>query len=127
MGIDANTNFDFNQVNLQRDLIPENSVQELQLKIHAGGAGDNGWRTRSKKGESENIACEFTVIGGDYNGKKFREWHTICGTTSGHDDAGKISMKFFRLIVDSAKGLRSDDKSEAAESVRKSFSPVGQI
>ena len=123
MSNNANTNFDFSQVDPQRtfELVPENTICELQLKIHAGGAGDDGWRTRSKDGASENLACEFTVVGGDHDKKKFWQRQTMCGVTPKHDEAGRISMQLFRSMIDSAKGLRSDDKSEAADNVRKSF------
>ena len=119
------TDFDLNKPGPQRsfDVIPENTSCTLQLKIRAGGAGganDGGWPKHSSDGQSEHIDCEFTVVGGDYNGRKLWQLYTIRGTKPGHATAGEISMKFFRALFESAKGIRADDKSEAAETMRKS-------
>src|SRR5262249_38397806 len=71
-------------------------------------------------GASEHIDCEFAVVGGDYNGRKLWQPYTIRGNKPGHAQAGEISMRFFRALFESARGIRPDDKSEATEKVRKS-------
>jgi hypothetical protein len=119
------TNFDLNKPGVQRsfEVIPENTTCILQLKIRAGGAGganDGGWPKHSSDGQSEHIDCEFTVVGGDYDGRKLWQLYTIRGIKPGHATAGDISMKFFRALFESARGIRPDDNSEAAEKVRKS-------
>jgi hypothetical protein len=116
------TNFDLNKAD-SFEVIPENTVCVLQLKIRAGGAGganDDGWPKRSADRASEHIDCEYRVLGGDYNGKKLWEARTIRGTLPKHQDAGVFTMRFFRALFESAKGIRPDDKSEAAETARKS-------
>jgi hypothetical protein len=126
------TDFDLNKPGPQRsfEVIPENTVCTLQMKIRAGGAGgaaDQGWPKRSGDSNSEGIDCECTVVGGDYNGRKVWQLFIIRGTTPGHAQAGEISMKFFRALFESARGIRPDDKSEAAEKVRKSVTGWGDF
>ena len=126
------TDFDLNKPGPQREAleaIPE-ADYVLELKIRPGGAGssnDQGWLKRSANGESEAIDCECTVVGGDYNGRKVWQLFTLRGTTPGHAQAGEISMRFFRALYESAKGIRSDDKSEAAEKARKSVAGWGDF
>jgi hypothetical protein len=119
------TDFDLNKAGLQRsfELVPENTICVLQMKIHAGGAGganDQGWPKRSADGQSEHLNCEFTVKGGDYDGNKLWQSLTIRGAKPNHAQAGEISMRLFRAMFESARGIRPDDKSEAAETARKS-------
>jgi hypothetical protein len=116
------TNFDLNKAD-SFEVIPENTVCTLQLKIRAGGAGganDDGWSKCSADGASEHIDCEYRVIDGDYKGKKLWEARTIRGKLPKHQDAGVFTMRFFRALFESAKGIRPDDKGEAAEAARKS-------
>ena len=117
------TNFDFNQVDPQRsfEVVPENTIVELHLKIHPGGAGDDGWLKRAADGKSEGLACECTVVDAEYAKKKLKLWLTLTlrGTTPGHAEAGEISMRTLRAILESAKGIRPDDNSEAAQNARK--------
>jgi len=115
------TNFDFNTVDPQRsfEVIPENTIVELQLKIRPGNAGDDGWLKRAGNGKSEGLDCEFTVTSGEYAKKKLYQVFTLRGDEGGHDEAGKISMRTLRAILESAKGIRPDDNSEAAQNARK--------
>jgi hypothetical protein len=43
-------------------------------------------------------------------------WH---GTTPGHAEAGERSREAFRAILESARGIRPDDKSDKAQAVRR--------
>jgi hypothetical protein len=118
----ANTNFDFNNDGEQRDVIPANTICVLQMTIRPGGGGDDGWlkRTTTDKGDSEYLDCEFTVVSPDQHAKR-KLWQscTIRGTTDGHAEAGRISREFLKAILESAKGIRPDDKSEFAQNARK--------
>jgi len=118
----ANTNFDFNDDGEQRsfDVIPANTVVTLQMTIRPGGAGDDGWLKRAADGNSEGLDCEYTVVEPEQFRKK-RLWqvHTLRGKTEGHAEAGKISREFLKAVLESAKGIRPDDKSEAAQNARK--------
>ena len=115
------TNFDFNKVDPQRsfEVVPENTIVELHLKIHPGGAGDDSWLKRAADGKSEGLSCECTVTNGDYAKKKVWLTLTLRGDGPGHAEAGKISMRTLRAILESAKGIRPDDNSEAAQNARK--------
>jgi hypothetical protein len=115
------TILDLNEAKEQRDfdVIPENTVCTLQMTIRPGGAGDGGWLKRSADGASEGLDCELTVRDGPYAKRKLWSRMTLSGTTSGHAEAGEFSCTKLRAIVESARGIRPDDKSETAQAARK--------
>src|SRR6516165_467604 len=117
----ANTNFDFNDDGEARsfDVIPAGTIVVLQMTIRPGGAGDDDWLKRASDGNSEGLDCEFTVAGGPHDKRKLWQWLTLRGTTEGHAEAGKISRETLKAILESARGIRPDDKSEAAQNARK--------
>jgi hypothetical protein len=116
------TDFDFNTAGEQRsfDVIPANTICTLQLTVRPGGVGDDGWLTRSTDGASEGLDCECVVVAPEQYAKR-RLWqrYTLHGTTPGHDEAGKISRNTLRAILESARGIKPEDKSEAAQNARK--------
>jgi hypothetical protein len=113
--------FDLNTAGEQRerDLIPANTIVMLQLMIVPGNAGPGGWLTKSQKSDSEGLALEFTVVDGKYAKKKIWERWTVEGTTAGHAEAKEISRNKLRAVVESARGIRPDDKSETANAGRR--------
>jgi hypothetical protein len=116
------TTLDLNTAGDQRsfDVIPANTILTLHLTIRAGGAGDGGWLRRASDGASEGLDCEFVVVDeGPYKGRKIWQLFTLSGTKPGHADAGKISLSTLKAIVESARGIRPDDTSEAAQGARK--------
>jgi hypothetical protein len=115
------TDFDFNSAGEQRsfDVIPANTIVVLQMKIKPGGAGDDGWLTRSNDGGSEGLDCEFTVVDGEHAKRKVFPRLTMHGTTEGHETAAQISRNTLRAMIESARGIRPDDKSDAAQEKRK--------
>src|SRR6516162_461569 len=113
------TNFDFNTAGGQRDVIPANTICTLQLTIRRGGAGDGGWLRKSSDGASEGLDCEFTVVNGEHAKRKLWQLFTLRGTTSGHAEAGDISRNTLRAILESARGIKPGDTSEAAQNARK--------
>jgi hypothetical protein len=115
------SDFDFNTAGEQRsfDVIPSQTIVTLQLKINPGGGGDGGWLTRSSDGASEGLDCEFTVPDGEYAKRKIFQRLTLHGTTEGHAEAGQISRNTLRAVIESARGIRPDDKSEAAQEKRR--------
>jgi hypothetical protein len=112
---------DFNDAGTQRsfDVIPTNTVATLQVKVRAGGAGDDGWLKRSKAGDSEALDLEFRVVDGPYTKRKFWVLFTLAGTSEGHAEAGKISRERLRAILESARGIRPDDTSDVATQARR--------
>jgi hypothetical protein len=115
------TDFNFNTAGEQRslDVVPANTICTLQMTIRPGGAGDNGWLKRSADGQSEHLDCEFTVVDGQFAKKKLWQPFTLRGTAPGHAEAGEISRNTLRAILESARGIKPDDKSEAAAAARK--------
>ena len=115
------TEFDFNDAGPQKsfDVIPANTTVSLQMTVRPGGAGDGGWLRRSADGASEGLDCEFVVVDGEFAKRKLWQLFTLHGTTSGHAEAGEISRNTLRAILESARGIKPDDKSEAAAAARK--------
>jgi hypothetical protein len=58
------------------------------------------------------------VIDGPYDKRKFRSLLTVRGTTEGHVKAQEISWQRLRAILESARGIKPDDHSEAARKAR---------
>jgi hypothetical protein len=113
---------DFNDAGPQRDIdvIPANTICILQMNIRPGGAGDEGWLKNASDGASMGLDCEFIVVDPEqYAKKKLWQWLTIEGTTPGHAEAGEISRKTLCAILESARGVKPDDKSETAQAARK--------
>lgn len=114
------TKLDFNDAGDQRtfEVIPAGSIVTLQMIIRPGAAGDGGWLKRSADGGSEGLDCEFIVVDGPYAKRKLWQLYTLHGTTAGHTEAGEISRKTLKAILESARGIRPDDTSEAAKKAR---------
>jgi hypothetical protein len=112
--------FDLNNAQAQRgsDLIPANTVAALQMTIRRGDTGDGLWLTTSKDGRSVGLDCEFTIIDGEYKGRKLWSRFTLDGPSDGHKQAGDITLGMVRAILESARGVKPDDTSEAAKAAR---------
>jgi hypothetical protein len=115
----ANDEYNLNAANEQRtfDLIPANTIVTLQLKIRSAGAGD-GWLSKAADGASEGLDCEFIVVDGPFAKRKLWQRFTMHGTTPGHAEAGEISRATLRAMLESARGVRPDDNSDAAQKAR---------
>lgn len=111
---------DFNSAEPQREagLIDDGAVAVVHITVRPGSAGDGGWLKRSKAGDSEALDCEFTVVDGPFARRKFWTLFTLSGTTEGHQKAGEISASRLRAILESARGVRPDDHSDAAKAAR---------
>jgi hypothetical protein len=112
--------YNLNDAKEQRgfDVIPAGTIVTLQMKVRPGGAGDDGFLTKAQDGASEGLDCEFVVADGPYARRKLWQRYTLRGTTPGHEEARTISRGTLRAILESARGIRPDDKSEAAEKAR---------
>ena len=112
--------FDFNSVGEQRsfDVIPDRTIALVQLNIRPGDVGEDNLFSRSKNGQAEGLNCELIVVGGPYDKKKFWDWMTISGTTDGHAEAADITKRKLRAILESARGIKPTDVSEAAKKAR---------
>jgi hypothetical protein len=110
--------YDFNDADTQRNVIPAGTIATVRMTIRPGSAGEGGWLRRSKDGNSESLDCEFVVVDGPF-ARKFWMFLTIVGTTPGHAEAAKISAGMLRAILESARGIKPDDKSDAAKEARR--------
>jgi len=113
--------YDFNDADTQRnfDVIPHGTIATVRMTVRPGSAGEGGWLRRSKDGGSEALDCEFVVLDGPFAKRKFWTLFTIAGTTPGHGEAANISAGKLRAILESARGIRPDDKSDTATQARR--------
>jgi hypothetical protein len=111
-----------NDAGEQRSLepIPAGQVVRCAVKIRPGGIGQGGWlhQATTEKGTSENLDLEFTVIDGPYKGRKIWAKYTLSGSSPKHAEAAEISHQTLRAMIESGKGIKSNDKSEAAATAR---------
>lgn len=111
---------DFNSAGEQRsfDLIPDNQVVIVRMTIRPGNAGEGGLMRRSNDGQCEMLDCELVVVEGPHAKRKFWDLMTVSGTTDGHTQAADITHRRLRAIIESAKGIKPTDVSEAAKKAR---------
>jgi hypothetical protein len=116
----SNFNFDLNDAGEQRsfDVIPDNVVCTVQMTIKPGGAGPGGWLTSANttKGNSEHLNCEFVVVDGPHEKRKF--WNRYIVEGDNHATAIDISRKALKAILESARGIKPNDESDAAKVAR---------
>jgi len=111
--------YDFNDADTQRNVIPAGTIATVRMTVRPGSAGEGGWLRRSKDGNSEALDCEFVVLDGFFAKRKFWMLFTVAGSTPGHAEAAKISAAMMRAILESARGIKPDDKSDAAKEARR--------
>lgn len=113
--------YDFNNAEAQREggLIPDGTIVAVHMTVRPGNSGEGGWLKRSKDGSSSALDCEFTIVDGPHAKRKFWSLFTVEGTTEGHAKAGEISASRLRGILESARGIRPDDETEAAKAARR--------
>jgi len=112
--------YDYNQAGEQRsfDNIPDKTIVVVQMNVRPGNAGEGGMLKRSKDGQAEMPDCEFVVVEGPYAKRKFYENMTLSGVTDGHAQAADISQRKLRAILESVRGIKPADVSEAAKKAR---------
>src|SRR5262245_4252235 len=112
--------YDFNDAETQRnfDVIPNGTIATVRMTVRPGSVGTGGWLRRSKDGNSEALDCEFVVLDGPFAKRKFWSLFTVDGTNQGHAEAANISAGKLRAILESARGIKPDDKSDVAKQAR---------
>ena len=112
---------DFNDAPEQRefDLISTGTVVTLRITLRPGGAGDGGWLKRSADGGCEMLDIEYVLLDGPFAKRKFWENLVVGGTTDGHAKAADISRGRLRAMLESARGVLPDDKSDEARQKRR--------
>jgi hypothetical protein len=111
--------FNFNDAGEQRsvEIIPENTICAVQLNVKPGGVGADGFLTQAQDGRSTHLACSFVVLEGEYAKRQIWTRLTV-DVTAGHAEAKEISRKMLRAMLESARAIRPDDKSDAANAAR---------
>ena len=114
----GNFDFNLNDAGEQRsfDVVPNNVICTVQMTIKPGGAGPGGWLTRAQNGNSEHLNCEFVVVDGPHAKRKFWNRYTVVGDN--HATAIEISRKALKAILESARGIKPKDESDAAKVAR---------
>ncbi len=105
------------------DLIPKGTIAKVNLKIKPGGNNDkslgltNNYATRSDATDSIYLNCEYTILAGEYIGRKI--WSLI-GLYSPRNDNywGDIGRGFIRAILNSSSGFADNDNSPEAIKAR---------
>jgi hypothetical protein len=96
------------------DLIPHGTIATVQMRIRAGGAGNDGLLKRSKDGTCEMLYIEYVVIDGPYARRKFWENQIIVGSTPGQKDMAESYRGMRKAILQSARGIKEGDQSPQA-------------
>jgi hypothetical protein len=111
---------DFNEASAQRsfDVIPDGTIAVVQINVRPGNAGEGGLLKRTKTGDAEGIDAELIVVDGEYAKRKFRSYMLTGGATDGHAQAADITASRLRAILESARGIKPADVSEAAKKAR---------
>lgn len=115
--------YDFNDAEAQRefDVIPHGTVVPVVMTIRPGATGDGGWATASVTSDATYLNAEFTVSEGPYINRKFWQNLTISGgkvNEKGESIAWNITKSTIRAMLNSARGVKPDDDSEAARKAR---------
>lgn len=97
--------------------IPDGTLVPVHMSVRPGGSGPDGWLRRSQAG-ALMLDCEFTVLEGEYAKRKLWQLYILEGETEGHAKAATISKSAIRSMVESARGIRPSDDSEAAKAAR---------
>lgn len=104
------------------DLIPAKTVAKVRMKIRPGHYDDHsqgwtgGYATRSDGTGAVYLDCEFTVMGGKFNKRKV--WSNIGLYSAKGPKWGQMGRSFIRAALESARGIKPSDQSEAAMQAR---------
>ncbi len=97
------------------DLIPADTIAKVALTIRPGGESEGGWLTQSKSSDAQYLNCEFVVLEGPYDKRKFWTNLTVSGgkvNEDGSSIAGNITRATLRAILESARGFSPADESD---------------
>ncbi len=96
------------------DTIPAGTQVELVMKIRPGNIGlEDLLQALRRTGDAEVLDAEFTVQGGEYDGRKSLTAMILDGTTAGHAKAAEISRALLRAIFEAVHGIDPNDNSPA--------------
>ncbi|MDF1716930.1 MAG: hypothetical protein P1U75_09725 [Antarcticimicrobium sp.] len=117
-------NMDFNGADSQDaafDLIPANTLVKVGLTIRPGGAGPEGWLTQSRTSAALYLNTEAVVLDGQYARRRIYTRIGFKGKSvneRGEDTYANRGRALIRGILESARGIKASDQSEAARAAR---------
>lgn len=115
-------NFSDAEEQIGGDVIPQNTIVKVHMKIRPGGYDDpgkgwtGGYATRKEETGAIYLDCEFTVIGGKYNKRKI--WSLIGLHSAKGPKWEQMGRSFIRAALESARGIKPSDTSEQAMKAR---------
>jgi hypothetical protein len=118
------SDMDFNGADTQDaafDLIPANTLAKVCLTIRPGGAGPEGWLTQSKTSTALYLNTEAVVMEGPFARRRIYTRIGFRGKAAGgpgDDTYGNRGRAMIRGILESARGVRADDQTNAARAAR---------
>lgn len=118
------SDMDFNGADTQDaafDLIPANTLVKVCLTVRPGGAGPEGWLTQSKTSSALYLNTEAVVMEGPFARRRIYTRIGFRGKAAGgpgDDTYGNRGRAMIRGILESARGVRADDQSNAARAAR---------
>jgi hypothetical protein len=115
-------------------LIPHGTVCRAVMVVKMGDMeipefGNGMWFKQSQSSKAKWMELEFTVLGGDFDRRKFWDRIFVDGdkmNDNGVPMAKEIGLSTLRKIIDSAYGLDPTDMSEAAQQ-RRNISGVNDL
>ena len=124
-------NFNDAQDQMSYELIPHKTIAKVRLLLKKGNhttkEWPDGYATKSKAGTSVYLACEFVILGGEYENRKV--WSKIGLHSDNSPLYAEIGRSTIKAILNSAHGLHKADKSPEAEKQRqiKSFADLDNL
>jgi len=124
-------NFNDAEDQMSYELISNKTIAKVRLILKKGNhvtkEWPDGYATLSKAGTSIYLACEFVILGGEYENRKV--WSNIGLHSDKSPLYAEIGRSMIRAILNSAHGLHSKDKSPEAEKQRqiKSFADLDNL
>lgn len=115
---------DFNGAETQDaafDLIPANTLVKVTLSIRPGGAGPEGWLTQSRTSSALYLNTEAVVLEGPHARRRIYTRIGFKGKSvneRGEDTYANRGRALIRGILESARGIKASDQSEAARTAR---------
>ncbi|MGA1049252.1 MAG: hypothetical protein ACO3UU_14695 [Minisyncoccia bacterium] len=113
-------NFNDAEDQMSYELIPHKTIAKVRLLLKKGNyvtkEWPDGYASLSKSGTSVYLACEFVILGGEYENRKI--WSNIGLHSDNSEKYGEIGRSMIKAILNSANSLHSKDKSLEAEKQR---------
>ena len=116
---------DFNNLDNQQsfDVIPNNTLAKVRMQIRPGGYDDanqgwnGGYATKNDNTGSIYLSCEFVVTEGEFARRKI--WSLIGLHSEKGPEWSNMGRSFIKALLNSAKGFKESDVSEAAQNARR--------